>query len=33
MELQSTIFVSSLATVLLVDRLIVNRFFPRVRFQ
>jgi hypothetical protein len=33
MELQSSIFVGSIAAVVLADRLILNRYFPRLRFR
>lgn len=33
MDIQSNIFLASLATVLLVDKLLLNRFFPALRFQ
>jgi hypothetical protein len=33
MELQSAIFVGSIATVFLFDKLVLNKFFPRIRFR
>jgi hypothetical protein len=33
MDIQSNIFLASLATVLLVDKLVLSRFFPALRFK